>query len=202
MGFGWNINEYLDPENNDIDELLFLILFFLLIEHSSLGRIDAEKLYCILMIAIIVLLFVDLKEELKEKSNIDRIASFKQYVVQKTGEIYKNKSLYKTKNTLTGAPKRNYSTTSIVFGRYKWGYFPIQKLKKVTWQYFLALVEMEFETIKFFSLLGRTLVEAGLAKSLEITNIRKKLYFVNFWLDVTITHYILTNLMILKQRSH
>jgi len=201
MGFGWNINEYLDPENNDIDELLFLILFFLLIEHSSVGRIDAEKLYCILVIAIIVLLFVDLKEELKDKSNIDRITSFKKYVVQKASEIYKNKSLFKTKNTITDTTKRNYCTTANRFNQYTRSYLPLQKLNKITCKYLLALNEFELETTKFFSLFARTTFEGtmGLTNHLEIISLQKKLYFLNFWPTKKLAYYILTTITVLKR---
>jgi len=200
MGFGWNINEYLDPENNDIDELLFLILCFLLIEHSSMGRIDAEKLYCVLMIAIIVLLFLDLKEELKDKSNIDKIASFKKYVVQKTSEIYKNKSFYKTKNTLTQTTKRNYFTAATGFKQYTLDYLPLKKLNKIVYKYLLASNELELETANFFSLFARTKFElaSGLTNRVEIVDLQKKLYFLNFWSTKNLTYYILTIAVILR----
>lgn len=202
MAFGWNINEYLDPENNDIDELLFLILFFLLIEHSSVGRIDAEKLYCILMIAIIVLLFVDLKEELKEKSNVDKISTFKKYVVQKTRELFKNKSLHKTKNTFTDTTKRQYFSTAVRFRQYNKTSQPLKEIRQMTCRYAITLNRFEAETTKFTSYFSKVLykIVPGLTAYVETTNLQKKLYFINFWPSRRIIFYILTNVGILKRK--
>jgi len=144
--------------------------------------------------------FLDLKEELKDKSNIDKIASFKKYVVQKTSEIYKNKSLYKTKNTLTQTTKRNYFTAATGFKQYTLDYLPLKKLNKIVYKYLLASNEFELETANFFSLFARTKFElaSGLTNRVEIVDLQKKLYFLNFWSTKNLTYYILTIAVVLR----